>query len=120
MAKRKGEVVLNSGAEAEMHKLPLTAAAEDEIRWMRAHPAMLKKLPITLTVEDIRGAPSQAAVIQLAHWLTDRDKFYQQLLMEQRKVAPLNDRAVEDESGIERQIEEILQHFAEQSGWRGA
>ncbi len=111
-------VAVSERAAARMRELPPTAAAEEEIRWIRAHPAMLRRLPLELTEEDVGSAPSQAAVIQLVHWLTDRGHFYQQLLMEQRKVAPLSDRVIEDEGGIEQQIEEILRSLAEQSGWR--
>ena len=82
-------------------KLPEEAEPEDELRWVRNHPAMMRaKLgedATNLMPKEIKDAPSRSAVIQLQHWMENPDKFYNALLSRQAKTIESNQRPDEDE-----------------------
>lgn len=89
-------------------KLPNSAPGARELNWIRNHPAMgrlsrnkmkgsIEK--VVLKVEDIKDAPSQAAVQSLQHWANNPDEFHKMILQEQRKATSVaNDGSFVDET----------------------
>lgn len=78
--------------EAAMLQLPPTASAQEELDWVRAHPAMNrfyhrtdKTKDVILTADDIVSAPSKSAAQALQHWVNHPSEFWKQLLGEQKK-----------------------------------
>lgn len=78
--------------EAAMMQLPPTASAQEELDWVRAHPAMNrfyhrtdKTKDVILTADDIVSAPSKSAAQSLQHWVNHPSEFWKQLLGEQKK-----------------------------------
>lgn len=102
-------VTISKEAQAVVAKLPKVASAEAELDWVRAHPSMAKKQPLELVPNDVYDAPSQAAVLQLLHWLKHKNEFYKQVLSVQRKAV---DKVVlEEEDGQIELVEKLLKDY---------
>ena len=72
--------------------LPERASVTLEQNWIKNHPAMRrgtraedKSKDIILTLEDLKGAPSQWAVNQLQHWCNRTGEYFKTCLAEDRK-----------------------------------
>lgn len=79
--------------------LPERANVEQEIDWVRNHPAMarkarlteaLAKTPLLITVDDLTEVshgtcPSRCAANMLQNWVNDPEKFFAGILAEQKK-----------------------------------
>lgn len=83
--------------EAAMAALPPTAGPQEELDWVRAHPAMNrfyhrtdKTKDVILTADDIVNAPSKSAAQALQHWVNHPSEFWKQLLGEQKKQTDNN------------------------------
>lgn len=83
--------------EVAFAMLPDTAAPKTEMDWIRAHPAMMRKIrakdtiaTIQLTAQDVLSpphgqAPSKSAVLALQHWANKPDEFFKMLMTEHKK-----------------------------------
>jgi hypothetical protein len=86
------------GFEGVVSALPTRAPYQDEIDWIRAHPAMMrlgrsqdKTQAVRIGINDILNtpagrAPSQSAVYMLEHWANNPSKFYEKTLDEHKKI----------------------------------
>lgn len=84
--------------EEAVAMLPDKAAIQDEMDWIRAHPAMARKArqkdktkDVNIEVDDILTAPhgkapSKSAVYALQHWANCPHEFFKQLLGEHKKI----------------------------------
>jgi len=68
----------------------MSAPPVRQLTWISAHPAMGRfdrngGETVLITKEDIKGAPSQAAVQQLQHWVNKPGDFHKQLMAMQKK-----------------------------------
>lgn len=83
--------------EEAVRLLPDRCSIQEEIEWIRSHPAMVrmnrnrdKTKEVLIDANDILRAPhgkapSKASVYQLQHWANHPNKFYEMLLSEQKK-----------------------------------
>ncbi|MEO1615050.1 MAG: hypothetical protein AAFV88_04320 [Planctomycetota bacterium] len=63
--------------EFVFEELPTEASAGDVMSWIENHAAMnLREEGYELVADDIRDAPSRAAVGNLRHWLDHKQEFY--------------------------------------------
>lgn len=88
-----------SNFEEAVAMLPDKAPVQEEMDWIRAHPAMGRKArqpdktkDIIISVDDILTAshgkaPSKSAVYALQHWCNCPHEFYKQLLGEHKKMS---------------------------------
>lgn len=95
--------------------LPSNAPAEDEMAWIRSHPAMCRRSrqkdktkDVIVTAHDVLystsgRAPSQAAAYALQHWCNCPHEFFKQVLTEDKK------KTGEAEAAKPIEIEEDLQ-----------
>jgi hypothetical protein len=110
--------------DAAVRSLPDKAAVQDEIDWIRAHPAMTKKdrskdalKIIEVDVNDIMcpphgKAPSKSAVIALQHWVNHPIEFFKSVLSEHKKATESDGgrgSALKD-VGLE-EVEDMLENF---------
>ncbi len=104
--------------EGAVATLPPYCDDRDELDWIRAHPAMARKarqsaLGMTETIavipEDILTpphgpAPSQSSAYALQHWVNNPDKFFDQVMREQKKrleAERVRDEADSDEDDLD-------------------
>lgn len=101
--------------------LPANAPVSVEINWILAHSAMLRfhrgsGEAVRITESDILHAthgpaPSRQAVIKLQHWANHPDKFFQQVLTEDKKqieqAEDVASETKEDFSDIHALLEEV-------------
>lgn len=98
---------------SSLDSLPAVAPSQQELEWVRAHPAMMRmarannpKANVVISSKDVwqsphGPAPSRSAVNQLIYFANRPDKFYEQLMGEQKKVLGKVDEAEKDKE-IER------------------
>ena len=82
-----------SDFEEAVAGLPDKAPVQDEMDWIRQHPAMSRKSRMTdktkdilVEAEDLGGCPSKSAAYMLQHWCNAPHEFYKQLLSEHKKM----------------------------------
>lgn len=97
LAEIRAERVIETFEQA-LASLPDHAAVQDEMDWVRAHPAMFRKSrntdktkDILITLNDILHAgcgpaPSRSAVVTLQHWCNCPHEFFKGMLSEHKKI----------------------------------
>lgn len=113
--KARAQVELRKDFERAFSALPDTAPTQDEIDWVRSHPAMTRKardpdIPcVEITAEDIATAPSKSAVIMLQNWANNPNEFLKRLLDEHKKATTVEEKpsVVREEDDLQ-DTEELL------------
>jgi hypothetical protein len=90
---------LRRNFEEAVASLPPKAPYQEEIDWIRAHPAMMRQArshskkgtPVNICADDVLcaphgKAPSHSAVYMLAHWSNNPAKFFEKILDEHKKL----------------------------------
>jgi predicted alpha-1,6-mannanase (GH76 family) len=113
--------------EEAVGSLPAKAPYQEEIDWIRAHPAMMrlskskdKTKQVQITVDDVLcaphgKAPSQSAVYMLNHWANCPGKFFEKILDEHKKIKDSNEqiKSKSKDRGID-EIESLLDAVAKE------
>ena len=107
--------------EEAVKTLPDKAPIQDEIDWIRSHPAMVRKARLKDAEENVLidsndilrpphgRAPSKSAVYALQHWCNVPNKFFEMILSEHKKITEdsAQAKAAAKDTGID-EIESML------------
>lgn len=99
--------------EAAFNRLPQVAPAQVEIDWISGHPAMYRKSRdpencwITLSAEEIEGAPSKAAVNRLQFFVNNPKEFNKDVSTIKNKLVSDADVDQERERVMDLGLEEV-------------
>lgn len=126
-SRRSRDKQRNAPFEKALAQLPSSASVEVEVDWVRSHPAMARRArkmhhpnsregSILLVAEDLLSetigvCPSRSAAILLQNWVNAPDKFFSDILKEQKKG--LKGNRIEEEGGADERniaadIDDIL------------
>lgn len=94
--------------------LPASAPEVVEIGWIKAHPAMARKMrqadpeaDVIIMAVDLKGCPSRFAATQLQHWANNPTEFHRAVMMQAKKRLSESTLVGEEAVGM-RDINELL------------